>query len=61
MSIISCNDLIFQQSGNVNVETTKNTEGQDGEKMDTSNNAGGVGGNSDELLDKNLYSRQMLV
>ncbi|CAX65051.1 E1 ubiquitin-activating enzyme [Caenorhabditis elegans] len=46
-------------SGNVNVETTKNTEGQDGEKMDTSNNAGGVGGNSDELLDKNLYSRQI--
>lgn len=46
------------QSGAVNVGSTT-SGGQDCEKMDTSNNAGGAGGNSDELLDKNLYSRQI--
>ncbi|ULT95969.1 hypothetical protein L3Y34_004552 [Caenorhabditis briggsae] len=45
------------QSGKVTVKSTDNG-GQD-EKMDTSNNAGGNGGNADELLDKNLYSRQI--
>ncbi|CAL2040742.1 unnamed protein product [Caenorhabditis brenneri] len=45
-------------SGNVTVEPTKNGT-QENEKMDTSNNAGGTGGNSDEVLDKNLYSRQI--